>query len=162
MYLYNDLKAKSGHAVLERPTPVCFACAPHQSPSEWSDYLIAFNDAGYMTNRVIAFPSFNTDPIDSTAVTYLRQEIDLLQSIPPLMVTYGQESTLLTLKYLESYPLAGLILINASTAESKEGVHSALLEEMREMRLPLLKISEEEPFSTEAIHQAVDFMNEAI
>ena len=144
---------------------MCFACAPYQSPAEWTEYLAAFSAAGFMNNRVITFPSRDAADMDySTAVTYYRGEIDLLQSIPPLMVSYGQESTLLTLKYLESYPLAGLILINASTCtvSTDEGVHSALLEEMREMRLPMLEISEAEPFSPEIISHVVDFVNEAV
>jgi len=114
-----------GKVVPERPTPVCIASGEGVPLASWQPLVRSLQSLGF-SGIVVPFPEGFSD-IEAVADLY-QQAIDAAQLTPPLMVAHSL-GTLCALKFLESYSLSGLVLLNPLPPHDPKETISILLQD---------------------------------
>ncbi len=91
------------------------------SPEAWNPLVEALREKGF-SGLVLPFPSELAHP-DDIARRY-QAAIDAARMVPPLMIAHSL-STLCALNFLESYSLAGLVLLNPLPSTPRNAVQRA-------------------------------------
>jgi hypothetical protein len=113
----------SGVAIKERPTPVFIANGEGLPTEVWSPLISALQAKGF-SGLVCPFPT-GTSHIDEVAQEF-QAAITGARMVPPVMIAHSL-STLCALNFLESYSLAGLVILNpvppTPTSAVREAAH---------------------------------------
>jgi len=115
----------SGELVSERPTPVFIASGEGVALGAWQPLVQSLQSIGF-SGILVPFPAGFSD-IEAVADFY-QLAIERAQLTPPLMVAHSL-GTLCALKFLESYSLSGLVLLNPLPPHNPKETISTLLQD---------------------------------
>jgi len=118
----------AGQLVPERPTPIFIASGEGVPVTSWQPLVRSLQNIGF-SGIVVPFPAGFSD-IAAVADLY-QQAIYDAQLTPPLMVAHSL-GTLCALKFLESYSISGLVMLNPLPPLAPSETISTLLQEHSE------------------------------
>ncbi len=93
------------------------------SPQAWNPLVEALQEKGF-GGIVLPFPSGPEIANPDEIARHYQAAIDAARMVPPLMIAHSL-STLCALNFLESYSLAGLVLLNPVPSTPKSAVRQA-------------------------------------